>query len=284
MEVIEIREKRLSRTVLADDGAEIRWEQSPGRMPLLLVPGLGGDSTCWGNVFLMKLRASGISLVTYDPRGLGDSSSGSDSPSLALFAEDAASVAAAAGERCAVLGWSMGVSVALELALAHPERVVCLVLCCGTSDHGELVRRRPELFRPVVDCRVPIETLAEYMADLLCPASSGSGPEQIKMFSAAVRRSFERSSEGIRAQQNVLKAIRPFGERLRRIDIPVLVISGSDDQLVPAEEGRALARVIPGARFELWPGGHGLLYEYPGELAGHIAEYLESCSGDAASR
>ncbi len=129
------------------DGARIRWSAGEGERSLLLVPGFGGDGDCWGTAFPRQLSARGIAPVVFDPRGLGESALGSGMPSIALFADDATAVAEAAGAPLAVLGWSMGAAVAAELALARPDLVSELVLCCGSADHRRVAGERPDLFR-----------------------------------------------------------------------------------------------------------------------------------------
>jgi pimeloyl-ACP methyl ester carboxylesterase len=63
--------------------------------------------------------------------------------------------------------------------------------------------------------------------------------------------------------------------RLRRIDIPSLVVWGSADRMVTPDYGRAYAAAIPGARFEAIDGaGHFPHLEQPDELARRIAGFV----------
>jgi len=50
---------------------------------------------------------------------------------------------------------------------------------------------------------------------------------------------------------------------LRRLDVPVLVLSGSRDPLVPQRSGRILSRSIPHAQLRVVDGGHLFLLEPP---------------------
>ncbi|HEV2300140.1 MAG TPA: alpha/beta hydrolase [Stellaceae bacterium] len=62
---------------------------------------------------------------------------------------------------------------------------------------------------------------------------------------------------------------------LRRINIPTLVLWGASDGIVSPEYGRAYARLIPGARFELIErAGHHPEIEQPEEFARRVAEFL----------
>lgn len=256
------------------DGALIRWAAGEGERPLLLVPGFGGDGDCWGTAFPRQLFAREIAPVVYDPRGLGGSTMGSSQPSIALFAEDAAAVAEAAGAPLAVLGWSMGASVAAEFALARPELVSGVVLCCGSADHRRIAGERPALFRPILDRSAPLGEPAAALTEALLPASGKWSPTFRRAFRETLEASFAAHAEGIREQQTALAECPSLEGRLGSFAMPVLVVEGSEDRLIPPGEGEILAGGIPGALLSILSGGHGLVYEAPGELAGAVAEFL----------
>jgi pimeloyl-ACP methyl ester carboxylesterase len=77
---------------------------------------------------------------------------------------------------------------------------------------------------------------------------------------------------------------------LWRLPQPTLVLAGDDDPIVPAINGRILAKVIPNARLEIIRGGgHLFLLERPTEIAALVADFLttnEDCTrredGDTA--
>jgi len=256
------------------DGALIRWAAGEGERPLLLVPGFGGDGDCWGTAFPRQLFAREIAPVVYDPRGLGGSTMGSSQPSISLFAEDAAAVAEAAGAPLAVLGWSMGASVAAEFALARPELVSGVVLCCGSADHRRIAGERPALFRPILDRSAPLGEPAAALTEALLPASGKWSPTFRRAFRETLEASFAAHAEGIREQQTALAECPSLEGRLASFAMPVLVVEGSEDRLIPPGEGEILAGGIPGALLSILSGGHGLVYEAPGELAGAVAEFL----------
>lgn len=256
------------------DGALIRWAAGEGERPLLLVPGFGGDGDCWGTAFPRQLFAREIAPVVYDPRGLGGSTMGSSQPSIALFAEDAAAVAEAAGAPLAVLGWSMGAFVAAELALARPELVSGVVLCCGSADHRRIAGERPDLFRAILDRSAPLGEPAAALTEALLPASGKWSPTFRRAFRETLEASFAAHAEGIREQQTALAECPSLEGRLASFAMPVLVVEGSEDRLIPPGEGEILAGGIPGALLRILSGGHGLVYEAPGELAGAVAEFL----------
>ena len=256
------------------DGALIRWAAGEGERPILLVPGFGGDGDCWGTAFPRQLSSRGIAPVVFDPRGLGGSTLGSSRSSIALFAEDAAAVAEAAGGPLAVLGWSMGASVAAEFALARPELVSGVVLCCGSADHQRVAGKRPDLFRAIFDRNAPLGEPAAALTEALLPASGKWSPAFRRAFRETLEASFAAHGEGVRGQQAALAECPSLEGRLGSFAMPVLVVEGSEDRLIPPGEGEILAGGIPGALLRILSGGHGLVYEAPGELAVAVAEFL----------
>ena len=62
---------------------------------------------------------------------------------------------------------------------------------------------------------------------------------------------------------------------LRRIDVPTLVLSGASDGIVSPAYGRAYAKLIPGARFELIENaGHQPEIEQPASFVAHVASFM----------
>ena len=68
----------------------------------------------------------------------------------------------------------------------------------------------------------------------------------------------------------------------RQVDIPTLVIHGHDDPVIPLSNGRDLASLIPGARFEIIPGAnHQEGYFDSPKTQEVIAEFLAPTLVDA---
>jgi pimeloyl-ACP methyl ester carboxylesterase len=66
-------------------------------------------------------------------------------------------------------------------------------------------------------------------------------------------------------------------ERLRDIAVPVLVIWGEADRMIPVEHGQAYAKAIPGARFVLIPeAGHLPQLETPDRLLTAVRDFAET--------
>jgi pimeloyl-ACP methyl ester carboxylesterase len=69
--------------------------------------------------------------------------------------------------------------------------------------------------------------------------------------------------------------------RLSQIGVPTLIIHGECDELIDPENARYLARVIPGAAMELWPGaGHDLATEDPKRVAESVRRHIRQLDND----
>jgi pimeloyl-ACP methyl ester carboxylesterase len=107
-----------------------RGERRPGRHPVLLIHGAGASSAIWMMVMarLARMtRAVAIDLPGHGPSGLGD---GPTKPTLIDYRNAVGELAALLELGPSVLvGHSMGALIAIEAALAWPDKVVGLVLC-----------------------------------------------------------------------------------------------------------------------------------------------------------
>ena len=109
--------------------------------PILLIEGFGGTvanntplQDSWNETFL-SILSSKYHVYAYDPRGMGYSSTNNATPTIALYADDAADLIKALGyDSMHVYGESMGSSTAQQLTVDHPERVRKLILDSNTYD------------------------------------------------------------------------------------------------------------------------------------------------------
>jgi pimeloyl-ACP methyl ester carboxylesterase len=64
-------------------------------------------------------------------------------------------------------------------------------------------------------------------------------------------------------------------ERLHEIDAPALVLTGTDDKIVPSENSKILANAIPAASLvEFECAGHGFIVEKAQETNTHVLDFL----------
>ncbi len=222
--------------------------------PVLLIMGMGFSSKAWGP--LPQRLAERYRVIVYDNRGAGRSTSAGLVFRVKDMADDAAAVLDAAGAANAyVFGISMGGMVAMELALRHPVRVKAMVL--GATFSGWLGSRKPSV---LTSTDVLVGGLLSRLGAhgmlgraLVSRETAKRDPKALAAFIA----SGERVNPKVLLQQMTAVTLHASTERLAALRVPTLVLSGDQDRLVPEENSRRLAEVIPEARFVLLPGaGH----------------------------
>lgn len=246
-----------------------RTHGSPDAPPLLLVMGLGMASDAWDT--LPSILARRFRVVAFDNRGMGGSTASPGGFRIRDLADDAARVLDAAGiPEAAVFGISMGGMIAQELALRYPRRVRSLVL--GATFGSQLWSHKPglgvarDLLLVTLSRRNP-----RRMARLLV-SDDFLARNQDRFAAWLARLSHPRRSV---ARRQILAIARHEAEdRLPRLRIPTLVLSGDRDRLVPVENSRRLARLIPRARLVELPGaGHAFPFERPEETVRALVEH-----------
>ncbi|MEU2062432.1 alpha/beta hydrolase [Streptomyces sp. NPDC013455] len=249
---------------------------------LLLVTGASAPVIHYEEFFCRDLAARGHHVIRFDQRDIGKSTpvDWEESPyDCRDLARDATAVLDAYGiESAHVMGVSMGGLIVQFLALDHRERVRSATMMSTSSALAGVVRRlsgEPSFFDPP-----PFASFMEGTAALVeelaaCPPTTREAviDAQFRTFllcTGPVRdeaRLRELAAEGYdravapgRPDHHPL-AVGASGEdlapRLAGLDLPVLVVHGSHDPIVPVEHGRRLAATIPGAELLVLQGyGH----------------------------
>lgn len=239
------------------NGLEIYYELHGDGSPLLNISGTGGDLRRAAPALNPLTRA--FTVLSYDQRGLGQTRGGEDrAPTMADYADDAAGLLDAIGwDRAHVVGTSFGGMVALNLAVRHPHCVDRLVLCC-TSPGGD----HPSYPLHELPIDGDDETFAIRMRltdrrwdpDAAEPIP-GLGPFYEQMAADARRQMKPEAAAGL-ARQLAARAGHDVVGSLPSIDAPTLVCAGRYDDLAPLTNSELLASRIPGARLQVFDGGH----------------------------
>ncbi len=239
---------------------------------ILLVMGAAGSMDYWEDDFCARLASGPRYVVRYDHRDTGQSTSyppgapgytGDDLVGDPVALLDALGLGAAH-----VVGLSMGGAIAQVMALDHRERVASLTLI-ATSPAGP---GEPDL-PPMTDAdRAAFGALAEpdwsdraavidYMTELSRVCASRSQPFDEQGTRALCARVLDRTTNIESSMRNHYAAEGGdrWRERLGEIEVPTLVVHGTEDPAFPHGHGAALAREIPGAELLTLQGtGHEL--------------------------
>jgi pimeloyl-ACP methyl ester carboxylesterase len=233
------------------DGFRIRVLEAGAGEPLVYLHGGGGLHVSPA----LELLAERFRVLAFELPGFGDSPENTRTQTLTELAETMAQAVEGAGvERYALLGTSLGAATALRLALAHEERLSALVL------------ESPAAFRP----------------DDVDPRSFT--PEQLeRALFAYPERGFRPAPPEIQAKQLTLlgRLMGPNRDpeleaRLAELSLPVLVVFGTRDGLVPPRMGSIYKRQIVNCSLVfVYDAAHEVQFDRPEAFARLVADFVE---------
>jgi pimeloyl-ACP methyl ester carboxylesterase len=181
-------------------------------------------------------------------------------------------VLAQAPEHFIILGTSMGGRLALETALAAPERVEGLVIIgagAGATVDPSIGLRRSTRIRGGEKQHVLIE-----MGDMVSHLPGPRGPETREAF---IIMGQEMDPMTLARQSDALAHRVDRWLELDKIDCPVLCLWGVHDKFSPAEDGKRIAAAVKHGRYvELPECGHFPTLEYPEEATAALRDWLST--------
>jgi pyruvate dehydrogenase E2 component (dihydrolipoamide acetyltransferase) len=233
------------------DQRRIRYlRRGEGEESAVLIHGFGGDLNSW--MFNHESLASSYSVYALDLPGHGSSSKQVGDGTLEEFANVLAGFLDAVGvSKAHLVGHSMGGAVAAMFALSYPQRCLSLALIAGAGlgpeIDGEYIRGfvsatrrndlRPQLEKLFADSRL----ITRQMVDDTLKYKRLDGVEFALRTIASQFCTANRQSVSLREQLVALK-------------MPVMVLWGSEDRIIPASQATNLPKHV---RTELLPGyGH----------------------------
>jgi pimeloyl-ACP methyl ester carboxylesterase len=267
----------------AGNGIEICYDTlgDPGDPTVLLVMGLGCQMIHWDPGLCGLIAERGFHVVRYDNRDMGGSTrfdepveipavlqaiGAGETPAvpylLSDMADDAVSLLDHLGiDRAHVFGVSMGGMIAQTIAIEHPERVRTLTSVMSTTGDGDVGAPTADAMRALL--RPPPQTSEQYQDSAVANAALWGSPglydvEDIRRLHVdAWDRGYDPA--GTARQLAAILASGSRSARLATLDVPTLVIHGTDDNLIQPSGGERTAEVIPDAKLLVIDGmGHDL--------------------------
>ena len=209
-------------------------------------------------------------VITFDNRGVGETTFPTGPFSVADMAADTAGLLDALGiDSAHFFGVSMGGLIAQLLALDYPDRVKKVALGCTTHGGRHAVQPETEVMKILARASDP-NIRVEESARLRLPVvfSERFIREEAERLEEFVRLSVRHwpTPEGAMGQMGALSVFN-VKRRLGEIRCPVLAITGSEDRMMPPENSRLLAEGIAGAQHYVVDGtGHSFFLEKPDEV------------------
>ncbi|MBN9254850.1 MULTISPECIES: alpha/beta fold hydrolase [unclassified Mesorhizobium] len=244
-------------------------EQGGGSKAVVLLHGFGGSHAAWNDVALSL--ATGTRVLAYDLPGHGRSLDFPNAGPVKLAATAVlADLAARRIRRVHLVGHSMGGAVATLMALIEPARVASLTLIApggfGPEINGPLLRRfaaatdKSEIRASLASMAVPLSPPSDRSVATLVGLRARPGQtRKLVEIAAAITRD---------DRQGVIPR-----ERLELLDMPVMVLWGTDDPVLPVTQADDLP-----THFHLHhvlAAGHMLVEEAPDLVAEAIRRNMK---------
>ena len=244
----------------------IYYQEWGAGSPLMLIHGFGSDHTVWQGI--IPLLKDNYRVLALDLRGHGLSTKTPGPYSMELFSKDLNQFLESLDiDQAHFVGHSMGGSVLMEMALRYPDKIGSLTLISSFASVDSYLEKTFKDLKEILSQ----EGYGSFFNTCLQLTYT---PEFIEENRELFRKIGEDMAQysSISALQDTLDACLKVDliDHLEGVEIPVLVIAGSDDYFTPPYHGQNIKNTIPGAKIEIMDGvGHNLPVE-KGIGTGHI--------------
>lgn len=261
---------------------DIYYEDHGAGQPVVLIHGFPLNGHSWEKQVAVLL-AAGYRVITYDRRGFGNSSQPSFGYDYETFTEDLNQLIATLDLRDAVLvGFSMGTGeVTHYLGKYGSERISRAVLMAPVPPFLLKTDDNPE----GVDQSVYDEIMKSIVADR--PAYLSTFLKDF--YNVDVLHGDRISDEAIRLSWNVAAGasakgtldcvpswLTDFRNDLPRINVPILIVQGDADRILPLHStGARLPKLIKDSRLVVIPGGpHAIIWTHADQVNPALLDFL----------
>jgi len=237
---------------------------NPSGIPLVCLQHFTGTLDNWDPIIIDGL-AKERTVVTIDNRGVGNSE-GATPDNVLDMAQDAIKIITALGiSTCDLLGFSLGGFIAQTIAVIKPDLLHKIILV-GTAPQGtKALHSFPQLVEKAFQFKGPEIFLFIF--------GTRAEKSRAKLTAALLRlqeRTHDRDKEttlsAIQAQIKALTrwGIDPVTISLSDMNQPVLIIQGSNDEMMDSASSFELFKQIPNAVLSYYPeSAHGSFFQYP---------------------
>ena len=250
------------------------FQDSCDKPALLLIHGFPLSSQMWDPQ--IEDLSEFARVVAPDLRGFGNTDSVPGPYSITQLADDCAGLLGHLNVATpfVVCGLSMGGYIALEFYRRYPEHVAGLILAAtragADSAEGKVNRdQAAELAKNEGTTAVS----AGMLSKMLAPQNYKSDEELVDFAQDVM------STASLNGVVGALAAMRDRVDStpmLGNIDVPVLIIHGADDQLIPVSEAEAMHQAIPNSELVIVPdAGHLPNLEQPDIFNDTVIDFLE---------
>lgn len=254
---------------------DIAYKMFGNGKPVLLINGFSAPLDFWDPILLANL-ASNHTVIVFDNRGIGNTTSGIKKFSISQFANDTAGLLDALNvSKADVIGWSMGGMIAQELTLMHPEKVDKLVIHASSCGGKQSVLPSQEVIMAAVTISSnSVERIQKILPLLFPEIWRMQNPNYLEKLP---RTTEVIPSETLDLQTEAILNWEGVCDKLNIITQPTLVVVGTDDFFTSSSNSLLIAEKINGSRLVQIPGGgHGVMFQYPETFNSILQTFLLS--------
>ena len=262
--------------VVQTNGINFYYEVQGSGEPLLLIMGITATGSVWEkhvNDWKKDFRC-----ITADNRGVGLSGIPDGPYTTEQMADDYAGLLDALQiKKAKVVGCSMGSTIAQQLALRHPEKVIALVLMCPWARCDNTAKA---IFQHMVNCKTGLKPGEFTLFIQLLIFSKASWDDDVlfaEMEEARKNAAVEATLQplnGLAGQAAACMQHDVF-DQLHHIQQPVLVIGGGEDVFTPKWMAEEIVGALPNAKLHLYQGaGHAFHWERIEDFNPRIKNWL----------
>ncbi|PZS13573.1 MAG: alpha/beta hydrolase [Pseudonocardiales bacterium] len=279
--------------VRSADGTKIQaWTNDAVGPTVLLCNGLGTNPHAWP---ALLDRDCGVRIVSWNHRGVGGSERPRDIARVGIdaFVDDAVAVLDDAGvQRCPVIGWSIGVNTAFEMAVQHPDRVSGILAVAGVPGAtfasvgaplfiprfarrpvARAVMRSLGRLGPILNpltARITMGPVATYVLQRSGLMFPGADPDVVR---EAVTTYLDTPIEwGMHLARGADQHARVS---LSKIAMPTIFLAGKYDMLASARDMKTAASCIPDSEYVELAGSHFIQMERPQDVHRYLLALVD---------
>lgn len=282
MTIAQPLSNNLTPQIITTPTGKIEYYRFGQGTPLVLITGYFANVKSWNRVFLKKL-AENHDVIILDNRNVGGSINTSKNYKAIDLAEDTGYLVRALNlSHVNILGISMGGMIAQQYAILYPK----------TVDHLILINTFIAGIAPTYPSKQVQTDLAggsknkfnQYLTAMriLFPPQA-----RFKMFFTFMNEGFKSPTKEAPISPAVIKQQQELVEawmkdtaalkKIRQLKIPVLILSGGSDEIIPYPNTDVLHKEIPHSKLVRWQGGgHLMIFQYPEAIANVINQWILS--------
>ena len=262
----------------------------PSKGSVILVMGAANDALSWPLDFISNFTDAGYRVIRYDHRGMGLTAAerGQETKkdySLEDMSRDPLAIMDSLQiKKAHFVGASMGGMISQRVAIDHPERVASLTSIMSSANIFDtlLPQGDPEILSKMIGAVLKYGVLGGKKSKIKLQLvqkkilmGEATADIAVEPIAEAARYNLEkRDGYHFMAARKHQKAIELSGSRyesLSKLNIPVLVVHGKQDPVIPIEHGRKMAAIIPQAD-SLWLDNMG--HDLPDALLDTVAKQI----------